>query len=1446
MAVHDPSTPTLPVVMPIPHHLFSRIFGALAAILLLSSSALAQSYTSYDLIVPTSPPTGPATIIDGTGRLMPSNRSFIIGVEGGVRSTLVFTNWTAVNPNYPVIIVNQHGTGRVVIKDDGVTYRDGIRLDNCSFIKLLGNNDPAHRYGFEVAQAGRMPAPGVSRISRLGVSVGATSTNVEVAFIEVHHTGFAGIMAKTDPQLSKPETWAANYTMYDLSIHDCYVHDAGGEGMYIGYTGWATDHWPEVPGFESHEILGLKVYNNLIERTAWDGFQIASAPDPDTTAVYNNVVIQSGLSGEAGQSNGVQIGAGGAGRFHDNIIIDSVGNNLAMFGVGYNAIYNNLFIEGDNGIFADNRPNPPPADSTARQTIPGTYYSFYNNTIINPNQNAFWSMSEVNVTNFKNNVSLVPNPAGTDALAQNGAVINAAGNLLLRTPEDANFADPANYDYRILPGSAAIDIGVSLAAAEFPVTTDIEGNARPQGSAYDAGISEAGALSVFLIATPPPATAGGTGSVNASTIGGTPPYTYAWSNGATTASITGVPEGLYQVTVTDAVGAQRTRATYLIPGALLGAPVGVTPSNQVFAPAFDAPPGTYLTGQTVALTSATPGAAIRYTTDGTNPSDTAGTLYSTPIAVDNTVTLKAVAYKAGLVNSTVETATYIIDNGPPNTKLTIVAVSESEHTSTNVAANAIDGNLGTSWASNGDGEWLQLDLGVPSRIGFLNIAVPSATARSYYYDLQASNDGFNWATILTGGRTPLNAGLQKHDIGDVQPVRYLRIVTHGSTYSPTLNNIAEIEVWGGPVTDSGGEPPATPPNLAATGGDAVVTLDWDASTGANSYNVKRATTSGGPYETVAAGVATTNFMDTSVTNGTTYYYVVTGVNLYGASGDSNEAVATPQGVPPVPSANISAAPADGHVVVSWSATAKTDTYNLKRATTAGGPYTTIAADLTATVFADVGLTNGTTYYYVVSGVNVDGEGANSAEASATPQAGYPGVLHILTPIDWGAATGSGYCPATYAFDGQPTWDNDAQQPVGISLEPHQTTLTGYANRFWFMDFGPDFATLRITQMWTRYRPNSPGDYQGFAFMWWDDDKDITNDGVIAPNMNFSAGGVLPNVNPQLWVRDRDFTATPITPQGRYLVVSTGPTVSSRPNEFAFVGYRDVAAPPAPPTGVAAIAVTTAGDAQVALNWSASPGATSYNIKRATGGGSYVALATGVTGTNYTDSGLTDGTTYHYVVSAVNDRGESADSATASATADATPPELSLPDDLTIEATSASGAVANFTISATDAISSSVTTTADPASGTVFPLGTTTVNVSAIDSAGNTSTGSFTVTVQDTTAPAIEQLTASETSLWPPNHKLVAVTLAATVTDAVDPSPVTRIISVTSNEPVEGEGSGSTSPDWVITGDLSVQLRAERAGGGSGRVYTITVESRDASGNASVQTVLVTVPHDNGT
>lgn len=87
--------------------------------------------------------------------------------------------------------------------------------------------------------------------------------------------------------------------------------------------------------------------------------------------------------------------------------------------------------------------------------------------------------------------------------------------------------------------------------------------------------------------------------------------------------------------------------------------------------------------------------------------------------------------------------------------------------------------------------------------------------------------------------------------------------------------------------------PVAPINLTATAGNAQVTLNWTTVDGATGYNIKRSTTAGGPYTTVASNVYGSPYTDTTVTNGTKYYYIVTAVNAGGESGNSNEASATP-------------------------------------------------------------------------------------------------------------------------------------------------------------------------------------------------------------------------------------------------------------------------------------------------------------------------------------------------------------------------------------------------------------------------------------------------------------------------------------------------------------------------------------------------------------------------
>jgi predicted outer membrane repeat protein len=136
------------------------------------------------------------------------------------------------------------------------------------------------------------------------------------------------------------------------------------------------------------------------------------------------------------------------------------------------------------------------------------------------------------------------------------------------------------------------------------------------------------------------------------------------------------------------------------------------------------------------------------------------------------------------------------------------------------------------------------------------------------------------------------------------------------------------------------------------------------------------------------------------------------------------------------------------------------------------------------------------------------------------------------------------------------------------------------------------------------------------------------------------------------------------------------------------------------------------------------------------------------------------------------------------------------------------------------------------SGT-FPLGTTTLMVSVTDGQSDPVMQSTTVTVVDTTPPTISDLSANPDILSPPNHKMVAVTVTAAVTDICDSSPTSRIVSVSSNESGPGQ--------FQITGDMTVDLLSERKGTGSGRVYTMTVQATDASGNSSTGTVTVSVP-----
>jgi hypothetical protein len=159
----------------------------------------------------------------------------------------------------------------------------------------------------------------------------------------------------------------------------------------------------------------------------------------------------------------------------------------------------------------------------------------------------------------------------------------------------------------------------------------------------------------------------------------------------------------------------------------------------------------------------------------------------------------------------------------------------------------------------------------------------------------------------------------------------------------------------------------------------------------------------------------------------------------------------------------------------------------------------------------------------------------------------------------------------------------------------------------------------------------------------------------------------------------------------------------------------------------------------------------------------------------------------------------------------------------------------------------------PTPNGVFPLGTTTVTLTLTHTDSTTlaetvATDTVDVSVGDTTPPAIAAV-SDPIVLWPPNHKLREVEVDLVVTDSCDPDPVVLLTSLVSNEPDDGSGDGSTVDDIqeveVGTDDRSFLLRAERSGGGSGRIYAATYNATDASGNSTDGVIQILVPHDRG-
>jgi polygalacturonase len=193
--------------------------------------------------------------------------------------------------------------------------------------------------------------------------------------------------------------------------------------------------------------------------------------------------------------------------------------------------------------------------------------------------------------------------------------------------------------------------------------------------------------------------------------------------------------------------------------------------GQVAAPAFSPAGGTYTSAQTVSITSATSGASIRYTTDGSTPTETAGTVYSGSVSISATTTLKAIAYASGFTDSSVASATYTIGSAP--------ATLNFEAESITYAATGATASVQTDTNSSG-GKWVELAAtGATSQ--YIDYTVTKVPAGTYQVQMEWKGNTSRGILQLSVDGTNLGSTLDQYSATQVYPTTPFGTVTFTST-----------------------------------------------------------------------------------------------------------------------------------------------------------------------------------------------------------------------------------------------------------------------------------------------------------------------------------------------------------------------------------------------------------------------------------------------------------------------------------------------------------------------------------------------------------------------------------------------------------------------------------------------------------------------------------------
>ncbi len=389
-------------------------------------------------------------------------------IMAGNYNLLRFKGFTGTT-SQPIIFKN---CGGLVTLGHGAYYA-ALDFQGCRYFRATGTGTPSVYYGFRVDSSGTSTA----------VSIGNLSSDSELDHIEVAKSGFAGIMAKTDPSCD-PTTWRENFTMYNVNIHDNYLHDTGAEGIYVGNSFFGDGRTFDCLGVSTkaypHNIVNLKIHHNTVKRSGAECIQYACAPNAQ---VYYNDLDRCGIDPFAAfQNNGMQCGGGAGGNCFNNRIRNVGGSGLAIIGhLGNNRFFNNLLVNcGGDAIFCDDYLG----------SLSNTFCDFINNTIINTGRDAFRLYNQNNTMLLANNVIVgagLSTNTGACFNFQQGATGSQLNNYCSKPANVSGlFVDTVNY--RLVLNSPLINAGEDMSG--FGVSFDIDGKSRPMGGAFDLGASE--------------------------------------------------------------------------------------------------------------------------------------------------------------------------------------------------------------------------------------------------------------------------------------------------------------------------------------------------------------------------------------------------------------------------------------------------------------------------------------------------------------------------------------------------------------------------------------------------------------------------------------------------------------------------------------------------------------------------------------------------------------------------------------------------------------------------------------------------------------------------------------------------------------------------------------------------------------------------------------------